>query len=84
MILKKLALTIFLILSISACQTKINIVKACGIGNQYDDINLGLSSASLIDDYQAALVVRKHEINKLNERASEQAICANEIQRYLK
>tara|TARA_R110000850_G_scaffold254205_1_gene379524 strand:- start:56 stop:277 length:222 start_codon:yes stop_codon:yes gene_type:complete len=73
-----------LILSISACQTKINIVKACGIGNQYDDNNLGLSSASLIDDYQAALVVRKHEINKLNERASEQAICANEIQRYLK
>jgi hypothetical protein len=83
-ILKKLALMISMILSISACQTKINIVKACGIGNQYDDIHLGLSSASLIDDYQAALVVRKHEINKLNERALEQAVCANEIQRYLK
>lgn len=84
MILKKLVPMIFLILSISACQTKINIVKACGIGNQYDDINLGLSSESLIDDYQAALVVRKHEIIKLNERALEKAICANEIQRYLK
>lgn len=84
MILKKLAPMIFLMLSISACQTKINIVKACGIGNQYDDINLGLSSESIVDDYQAALVVRKHEINKLNERALEQAVCADEIQRYLK
>ena len=84
MILKKLALMISMILSISACQTKINIVKACGIGNQYDDIHLGLSSNSSLEDHQAGLVIRKHEINKLNERALEQAVCSNEIQRYLK
>ena len=84
MILKKLALAIFTILLTSGCQTRINIVKACGIGEQYDDINLNLSADSHIEDYQAALVVRKHEIKKLNRDAVQDAVCVNEIQRYLK
>ena len=84
MILRKSGLMIFLILLISGCQTKINIVKACGIGNQYDDIYLALNSESKVVDYQKALVIRKHEISRLNERALEQKACANEIQRYLK
>lgn len=84
MILKKLALTIFLILSISACQTRINIDKACGIGRQYDDINLGLGPDSNIEDYQGALVIRKHEIKMLNRESLHKAACVNEIQRYLK
>ncbi len=75
---------IFLISLISGCQTRINITKACGIGDQYDDIDLGLSAESEIEDYQAALVIRKHEIKKLNRDAVQDAICVNEIQRYLK
>lgn len=84
MILKKLVLTIFLILSISACQTRINIVRACGIGDQYEDIHLGLSRQSTINDYQSALVIRKNEIKKLNRDSAQEAVCVNEIQRYLK
>lgn len=84
MILKKLGLTIFLTLSISACQTKVDIVKACGLGNQYAPVNLGLNSDSEIEDYQSGLVIRKHELKMNNRRSEQEADCVKEIQRYMK
>ena len=86
MIWKKSALMIFLILSISGCQhgVKVNIAKACNIGGQYDDINLGLSRESDIEAYQAALVIRKNEIKWINRAALQEAVCVNEIQKGLK
>lgn len=82
--LKKLALMTFLTLSISACQTRIDIVEACGIGTQYEPIKLNLNSNSDAKEYQGALVYRKEEINRLNRKSKQEEICVKSIQRYRK
>ena len=84
MILRKLALTIFLILSISGCSTTLDIARACGVGGQYDPEHLGLGSESTIMDYQAALVTRKNALKMLNRERKKEAECVRNLQRYVK
>ena len=83
MMLKKLALMISMIL-LTSCATKISIVKACGLGSEYERLHLGLDENSKIPDYQVGLVIRKSEINMLNRRAKNEASCVEEIQKHIK
>ena len=79
MILKKLAVMIFLI-SLTSCSWKTySVQQACRIAPSQNIVLLTLNKESSKEDYQSALVIRKREILLLHKDINRINNCVTEL-----